>query len=415
MVKNTPGETPRSADCLLFATADWDTPYWTNKQHTADHLVQAGWRLLYIESVGIRAPKLGSGTDWRRLLRRLWRGLQGPRQVRPGLWVLSPLVIPFKHSHPVIRAFNQGYLSWTLARFCRRHGMPRPMIWTYHPYILEVVDRLQQPHGLQPGPLVYHCVDDLSAIPGIDATAFEAEEKRLLSRANAVFTTSQALYQRCRAVSPHVHDFPNVVDLTHFQQAAQPGPLPEDLARIPEPRIGYVGVLSDFKVDFPMLQAVAQSHPDWHFVLIGEEREGQQDPVLAQLAAQPNVHLLGHRAYSRLPDYLRGLSVGLLPTLVNDYTRSMFPMKYFEYLAAGLPVVATPLEFTRTHRQGLCIGHDAPSFAAAIDTQLRRGRLTPDEVQEAVGENTWPQRLQKMLAIVRQRKPVAPGQPPASA
>jgi glycosyltransferase involved in cell wall biosynthesis len=387
-------------DCLLFATADWDTPYWTNKQHTAAHLARAGWRVLYVESIGLRAPRVGSGTDLARLARRLWRGLRGPRQADSRLWVFSPLVIPFRHDHPAIRWLNQFLLGATLRRFMKRHRFDRPLVWTYHPYVLDLLDQLQAEPATATGPLVYHCVDDLSAIPGIDAEAFNREERRLLGRADHVFTTSAALQAKCAAHHPRVLDFPNVVDLDHFGQARSPGPLPAELQVIPSPRLAYVGALSDFKVDFPLLERVARSHPQWQVVLIGEEREGQADPRLASLAQLPNVHRLGHRPYQRLPDYLRGMDVGLLPTRINDYTRSMFPMKYFEYLAAGIPVVSTPLEFTRRHTQGLAIGADAGDFAQAIDAQLRRGRLTDQEVDAFVGENTWSRRLDKMLSHV---------------
>lgn len=386
--------------CLLFATADWDTPYWTNKQHTADHLAKAGWQVLYVESIGLRAPKVGSGTDWARIARRLWRGLRGPRHVAPGIWVYSPLVIPFRHDHPWIRSLNRGLLSHSLRRFIRSHRFVRPLVWTYHPFVLDLLKDLDADAATSTGPLVYHCVDDLSAIPGIDAKAFNAEEVRLLEKADHVFTTSAALHAKCAAHHTRVHDFPNVVDLDHFGQARSPGALPAELLAIPSPRLAYVGALSDFKVDFPLLEQVARAHPKWQVVLIGEEREGQADPLLASLAQLPNVHRLGHRPYQRLPDYLRGMDVGLLPTRINDYTRSMFPMKYFEYLAAGIPVVSTPLDFTRRHTHGLAIGADADGFAEAIATQLQRGRLTDEEVGAYVGENTWSHRLNKMLSRV---------------
>ena len=385
---------PASQDCILFATADWDTPYWTNKQHTAAHLAEAGWRVLYVESIGLRPPKLGSGTDWGRILRRLWRGLRGPRQVGKNLWVYSPLVVPFRHDHPWIRTVNRILLSGALRWFLRWRSFSRPMVWTYHPYIVDLLD------DLDAGPLVYHCVDDLAAIPGIDADAFNREEIRLLKVANHVFTTSPALQAKCSLHHTQVVDLPNVVDAAHFGQALESGPLPEDLTTIPSPRLVYVGALSDFKVDFTLLQALARQHPEWSFVLIGEEREGQHDLTLAEMCKLPNVHTLGHKPYAALPQYLRGMAVGLLPTRVNDYTRSMFPMKYFEYLAAGVPVASTPLEFTRHHHVGLCIGHDVPSFSRAIHDQLRRGRLTPDEAAGFVGENTWSRRLEKMLQIV---------------
>lgn len=389
-------------DCILFATADWDTPYWTNKQHTAAHLAKAGWRVLYVESVGLRAPKVGSSTDWRRIARRLWRGIQGPRQVQDRIWVISPLVIPFKHHHTWIRRFNQGFLAWTLARFCRQHQFRSPLLWTYHPYLLEQLTLMREHHGVTLGKLVYHCVDDLSAIPGIDAAAFNAEERRLLKEADVVFTTSMSLAAKCEPHNSQVHNLPNVVDVDHFSRANEPGPIPEDLKKIPTPRIGYVGALSDFKIDFKLLHEVALARPNWHFVLIGDEREGQANAVLATMSTLPNVHLLGHKPYEKLPDYLRGFDVGLLPTLTNEYTRSMFPMKFFEYITAGLPVVSTPLSFTKnllnSHR--LIVGNDSESFSNAIAKQLKTGRHNDQVSHGIVGDNNWSVRLHKMLEII---------------
>lgn len=379
------------SDCLLFSTADWDTPYWTNKQHTAHHLAQQGIRVLYVESVGLRAPNLASGRDLARIWKRLLRSFRAPRPVENGVWVLSPLVIPFKHQWSLIRTVNQGLLRWSIRYFLKAQSFIHPMVWTYHPFMLEAVD------GISTGPLVYHCVDDLSAIPGIDTEAFIREEQRLLAAANVVFTTSPALRDKCGVYNSNVHDFPNVADAEHFSQALRQGNLPADMVPIPEPRIGYVGVLSDFKVDFQLLLDVARQKPEWQFVLIGEEREGQSSPLVRQLQTLPNVHFLGYRPYEMLPSYLRGFNVALLPTLLNEYTRAMFPMKYFEYLAAGVPVVATPLEFTQHHLAGLEVGYDAKSFEKSIQRQLQRGKLTPQEVANFVGENTWGERLKKML------------------
>ncbi|MDE1182992.1 glycosyltransferase [Paraburkholderia sp.] len=385
-------------DCILFSTADWSEPYWTNKQHTARILAQRGWRVLYIESVGLRSPKLGSARDWKRIWRRLWSGLRsfvvGPPQREHGVWVLSPLMFPSKHHLPIVRKFNQAMLRWTLSRFAGAHRFSEPLVWTYHPFMLEGIAALDR------GPLVYHCVDDLAAIPGVDVAAFERAEHELLARSEAVFTTAAALEARCSQHNGNTHFFANVADAAHFGRAMQPGVVPADLAAIPEPRIIYHGVLSDFKVDFQLILDAAKARPDWHWIFIGEEREGQRSAFVPLLSQLPNVHFLGYRSYEQLPDYLRGMNVGLLPTLLNDYTRSMFPMKFYEYLAAGLPVVSTPLDFAREPLAGLKVGGDLDAFLHGVSVQLERGRLNADEVRAAVGDNTWERRLEKMLAII---------------
>ena len=387
--------TPR--DCVLFSTADWDEPYWTNKQHTASIMAARGWRVLYVESVGFRSPKVGSGRDWARLWRRLWRGMQslalGPPRRATNIWVLSPLMVPAKHHWPIIRALNQALLRWSVGRFAKSHRFVKPVVWTYHPFMLDAITTLAR------GPLVYHCVDDIAAIPGVDVAAFRNAQKALAAQCEAVFTTAMSLKEQCQQDNPNTYYFGNVVDSEHFGQAIEAGLVPAELAAIPEPRLVYHGVLSDFKVDFPLILKTAMARPEWHWVIIGEQREGQRSEMLAQLARLPNVHLLGYRSYQNLPQYLRAMQVGVLPTLLNEYTRSMFPMKFYEYLAAGLPVVSTPLDFAKEPRTGLEVGGDVEGFLSAIEKQLQRGKLTAEQVRAAVGDNTWQRRLDKMLAI----------------
>lgn len=383
---------------IVFSTADWDAPYWTNKQHTTVQLAKEGYQVLYVESIGLRTPKLSSGRDLSRMARRLRRAVMGTREVEAGIWVLSPLVIPLAHHSPFVRVFNRNMLKFALRRFLRKYSFGKPMIWTYHPFMLDAIE------GIVTGPIVYHCVDDLSAVPGIDSENFKSEERRLLKVAKTVFTTSKVLEGLCSVYNGNVHNFQNVVDMEHFGQALDSGPTPKDLELIPIPRLVYIGALSNYKVDFKLLYDVADQKPDWHFILIGEEIEGQSNQIVRRLKNLSNVHFLGYRPYQILPDYLRGMNVALLPTLINDYTRAMFPMKYFEYLAAGVPVVSTQLDFTRQHRDGLVVADGVDEFIQGIEWQLSRGRLSTQEAYSFVTDNTWGARLKKMLKIVETTK-----------
>lgn len=385
------------AACILFATADWDEPYWTNKQHCARSLAELGTKVLYVESVGLRSPMAGSRKDWGRLWNRLRNGLRslvlGAAGRAPGIFVLSPLQVPAGYRHRATRALNRWLLKAAIVRSTRQQRFENPLIWTYHPFMLDVIE------GMATGSLLYHCVDDLAAVPGVDAPAFRAAERRLLACADIVFATAPSLAEHCKQYNPNTHYLSNVVDAEHFGKALKPGPIPHDLACIPEPRLCYHGVLSDFKVDFQLLIDCARSKPEWNWVLIGEEREGQTSQLVAELRTLPNVHFLGYRTYAQLPNYLRGMQVGLLPSLINDYTRGMFPMKYYEYLAAGLPVVSTLLDFTRNTPPRLITGGDEVAFIAAIKGQLDGGKLNTDAANAAVGANTWLERLAAMLRI----------------
>ena len=386
-------------ECVLFATADWDEPYWTNKQHTAKTFAQLGWKVLYVESVGLRGPSLSSGKDWKRIWNRLWRGLRclafGPHMAEKDIWIMSPLAIPGVHGHPLFGRLNTLLIRSPLRRFLVRKKWSKPLIWTYHPFMLELLG------GVDCGKVVYHCVDDLGAVPMIDSAAVNAAEQKLLKQCDAVFVTNENLLSKCQPFNSNTHYFPNVVDFEHFSKARANGPLPADLAAIPEPRIVYMGVLSDFKVDFKLIYDVALARSDWHWVILGTEREGQKSKWIPRLKSLQNIHFLGRKAYQDLPTYLADCQVGALPTLCNDYTRSMFPMKFYEYLAAGLPVVSTPFDFTKDIKDGIKTGSSTETFVSAIYQQIKRGRLTPKESYQFVGENTWHQRTRKILQYIK--------------
>lgn len=381
--------------CILFATADWDEPYWTNKQHCAQSLAELGTKVLYVESVGLRSPKAGSRKDLSRLWNRLCKGLRshvlGAVEREPDVYVLSPLQVPAGHRYRLTRTLNRLLLKAAITRSARQLHFSKPLIWTYHPFMIDVIE------GAEKQALIYHCVDDLASIPGVDFEAFRAAERDLLRDADIVFATAPSLAEHCEKFNSNTHYLSNVVDAEHFGRALEPGCIPDDLACIPEPRLCYHGVLSDFKVDFQLLLEVASLRPEWSWVLIGEEREGQKSALVAALRKLPNVHFLGYRPYGQLPEYLRGMHVGLLPSLINQYTRGMFPMKYYEYVAAGLSVVSTPLNFSRACLPELRVAKTSAEFVAEIECKLLHGRLTSMAAREAVGQNTWHARIRKML------------------
>ena len=169
------------ADFVVLATADWDHPLWTNKQHTALTLATAGHRVLYVESLGIRPPRVGAA-DRTRIVRRLRRMLQVPRQRRERLWVWSPPVLPGGHSGLAL-CFNRRLFQTGLLLACRWLGFTNPILWTYNP----LTSRYLDPEGFAGS--VYHCVDRIQDQPGMPVTLIEASEQALLKAVDVVFAT----------------------------------------------------------------------------------------------------------------------------------------------------------------------------------------------------------------------------------
>ena len=378
----------RSIVCLGFA--EWDAELWTNQQHLMARLARDN-RVLFVESLGLRQPRL-AGRDLTRMARRVRKALAGPRAV-DGLHVLSPLVIPL-HGRRGIEPLNARLVQLQVARATRRLGIERPLLWSYVPQAEWLVETLQ------PSAIVYHCVDDIAAQKGVRSDAFRVAEGRFASRADLVLASAPALAERMRTLNDNVFYAPNVADTARFATALDDGLVDPGLATLPHPRIVFTGAVVATKLDLDLIEGLAKARPDWSIALVGPVGPGDPLTDISRLRGLPNVHLLGARAYDELPNVLRGADAALVPYAINDLTRSVFPMKVFEYLAAGLPVVTTPLPaLART--DGVMVAADAPATVAAVERALaedvdgtRRAR------SQAVLGHSWESRLDEIAAYL---------------
>lgn len=321
-------------DIVCIGSADWATELPIN-QHQLMGRLAAENNVLFVESLGLRKPQL-AGRDLSRLWRRLKRGLRGARPAPEGLHVLSPLVLPL-HSKEAVRRLNRWLLRRQVKRAARKLKMDEPILWAYVPQAEAVID------ALDPSLVVYHCVDDVAAQKGVDAESFREAEERFARRADLVLASAPALAERMRTLSDHVLYAPNVADTGTFATALEPGPVDPDVDKLPRPRLAFQGAIVATKLDIQLLAQTAALRPDWSIVLVGPRGAGDPTGDLSPLDEAPNIHLIGPRQASDLPKVLRGADIGLIPYAINDLTRSVFPMKVYEYLAAGLPVLATPL------------------------------------------------------------------------
>ena len=373
-------------DVIMLSTADWDAELWTNKQHTARSLRDHGARVLYVESMGLRRPSLRK-QDRRRMVRRLLRIARRPVEVEPGIWRMSPLAVPLQ-CYAAVRWLNRAVTSALLAHWSKRLLASRPQIWTYNPLTTALV---RLPACAK---LIYHCVDDISAQPSMPSDQIGRFESDLVRRADHVFVTSRSLEARWSAVG-RVTYLPNCVDVVHFRSGGEPGDGP--LAAIPHPRVGFVGALAGYKVNSELVLEVARAHPDWPIVLIGPVVDSAKG--FAELFVEPNVFHLGSCRYEELPSLMSGLDVGLIPARLNSYTTSMFPMKFFEYLAAGVPVVATDLPALQEYRDIAAVVRDE-DYVAAVEEVLSGRRPRAEQVDEVVAMNSYTRRTERMLAVI---------------
>ncbi|AII42208.1 hypothetical protein KR100_02165 [Synechococcus sp. KORDI-100] len=353
------------ADVILLSTADWDHPLWTNKQHLAVSLADAGHRVLYVDSLGVRSARAGR-SDAGRILRRLRRSLAPLREVRERIWVLSPLVLPGQISGLAGR-LNRWSLNLALfwADWCL--DLRTPLLWTFNPNTRFYL-KLGRFHST-----IYHCVDRIQAQPGMPVAALETAEQDLCGAVNAVFTTAPQLQKTLAPLNAGTHLFGNVADAGHFAQARSDlVQRPRDLPTSDGPCLMFIGAIDAYKLDLPLFEALVAGNPQWTFVLIGPVGETDPSTDASALTAHANAHWLGPKPYSELPAYLAAADVALLPLQLNDYTRHMYPMKFFEYLAAGCPVVSTAIPSLLDQADVACLcPPEVEPFQAAIAALLK--------------------------------------------
>lgn len=205
------------------------------------------------------------------------------------------------------------------------------IFWYYTPMAIEFSDHFK------PQATVYDCMDELTAFK-FAPPKLKLFEQLLLAKADLVFTGGESLYQAKKNLHPKVFAFPSSIDLQHFEKARNLAGEPACQAVVPSPKLGFFGVI-DERIDTRLLAEMADLRPEWQFVMIGPIVKILPD----DLPSRPNIHYLGKKAYDELPAYLSAWDIALMPFAMNESTRFISPTKTPEYLAAGKPVISTPV------------------------------------------------------------------------
>ncbi len=362
---------------------------WTNKQHIMSRLGRTH-RVIHVNFGPCNHPARLLGPSLTRT-----DGVTVAEFFAPG-----GLIQKLDPSHP-IRIWAQFDLrARALGRYLASAHIDDAILWVYHPGYGAQIAAL--PHRL----LVYDCVDEYTEFPEYRAHPawLAARDEALCRRADVVFTTAQGLFEDKRRFNPdNTYLVHNVGDAAHFGHALDAGvTVPPDLARLPRPIIGFVGAVSSYKIDVELVVALARQRRDWSIVLIGPKNTGDRTSV-APLEREPNIHLLGRRDYASLPAYVKGFDVSLIPYRLNAYTARCFPIKFFELLASGKPLVITPLPALAGYFDAVRVAGDADALAAHCAEAMRDPQAGMPERLALAAQNDWQSRIDKLMAQVERR------------
>ena len=374
---------------IVAFAKDWhEDP--TSNHHVLRELAKTR-RVLWLNSLATRTPKLSSGRDLGKIKRKLGEFVRGPQNVENDLWVMSPLVLPLPHS-AVARAINRQVLRATIRALRLRLGIKDFQLWTFLPNTADYVGTLGESLS------VYYCVDEWSMFSYLDKEQTVAAEHKLLDRVDAVFAINHALADAKRERNQATYVSPHGVDHAQFARALDDATVvPADIASLPHPRIGFYGTLQTW-VDFELIAHIARARPAWQIVLIG-----QQLADVSALRGLPNVHLLGQKRHDELPAYCKGFDVGMIPYRIDERMAFVNPLKLREYLSAGIPVVSTAVPEVMRYANLCEIATTPAEFIGAIE------RVLADTTREArrarsaaMTKETWAARVAEVTQTVDQ-------------
>jgi UDP-galactopyranose mutase len=300
------------------------------------------------------------------------------------------VVVP--HLPEQARGDGEGLQRTLLDQLFAEHDIGEHVLWYYTPMPVAWT------RHLDPAAVVYDCMDELSAFRGAPPE-LKQREAELFRRADLVFTGGRSLYEVKREQHPEVHAFPSSIDRAHFARAREITADPPDQAGIPHPRLGFFGVV-DERLDIELLDAVAAARPDWQLVIIGPVVKIEPEA----LPRRPNIHYLGPKQYQELPSYIAGWDVATLLFAMNDSTRFISPTKTPEYLAAGKPVVSTPIRDVVRPYGELDLVHIAATpdeFVVAAEAALAEdGEARVRAADEFLSQTSWDETWSRMWGLV---------------
>jgi len=381
---------------IYFGPGPWEG-MWRNRHQLMSRFARHN-RVLYVQPPNYWRKSLSQvlEKDEHRLGHLKLAG--GIQQISNGLYVYhSPLITPLAGRWP-LDALTRWLWWQTFSWALRPMNFDNPIVWIARPEWQWIVGRLRERLT------IYHVVDEYSAYQGLTPDTAEhirQVEQQVLSRADLVVAVSPPLVESKRAHNPHTHLVANGVDAQAFSQTgAAP---PADLAELPRPRILYAGLIGA-RLDLEMLATVARRRSNWSWVLLGEVNVAGVGHAMAQLQALANVHFLGVKPVNEVPTYLAACDVCVLPYRRDAEANYIDPLKLYEGLAAGKPVVATPIPAVQPFMD--LIRH--ASTADELEWQISAAThdITVEAVarrRAAVATHTWDARVEQLSQIVHTR------------
>ncbi|MCL2546827.1 MAG: glycosyltransferase [Oscillospiraceae bacterium] len=305
-------------------------PLPTSKQHIMSRLSDA--EILYFDPPITHIARFKDKSAKERL-KAYKTSTKVPEAKSPLTVYAMPPVLPFFNKWRWVNRRNQKKLAKFVKQKMRQHGFENPILWVYNYTAADLIQHI--PHSA----VIYHCVDRHSGYPSklMNPVLVDDMDADLCKQADLVLVTAAGLRTRLAPLCRDLRLMPNGVDFDRFH-STEPLPVPDDMAAIPRPIFGFSGAIQEW-IDIGLIAHTAKARPDWSFAFASWTLPGVDDSVLKGL---PNIHMLGRKPFADVPQYVNAFDVCLHPGHDNELSRDVSPLKFYEYLATGKPIVSTP-------------------------------------------------------------------------
>lgn len=294
------------------------------------------------------------------------------------------------------RLINEAVMRRHVDNVARDLGLVAPILWLNSHSAVHMVGKMRE------SATIYDITDDWTEFTQSKSLTrlIRQQDLELCRRADAVIVCSQKLYDLKRNLAQHLYLIPNGVDAQHYSKVLQGTNSSPDIAsRWPKPVLGYTGTIHPDRVDMNLVEAVARKMPHASIVLVGPVLLATQ--YVSRFKSLKNVFFTGPVPYSRLPDYMSAFDVCITPHCMTPFTESLNPIKLWEYLASGKPVVSTNVAGFRDYPRLVNLADDADSFVAAVQNALHEDPALQEERRAEARQHSWESRVDAVEAVIK--------------
>jgi glycosyltransferase involved in cell wall biosynthesis len=378
-------------DIIIICGMYYHDRFWTSKQHIASRLAKRH-RVLFVEPAPLFIAPILFPRDYKNWTK--W--LSGLKREDENLFLYAPppLRIPADTRYTIIDKLNQNIIVFFASRASKRLEFKNPVIWSFDYRASEFKGKFNE------SLFVYHCVDEWAEmpVPFLKKETIRKIESRLAENADIIFTSARKLEERLSEINKNTFYMPHGVDYGHFSQDIDnDSPLPEDIKDIKGAVVGFIGTIESW-VDIGLIEYIARQKQEWILLFVG--MIGHSADV-SSLKKYKNIIFTGLKKREELPKYLKAMDVCIIPFKINKLTEGVNPLKLYEYLAAGKPVVSTPLPEVKRIGDEVKIANGYDSFITALEESISKNRKEDIENRRRLArENSWDVRVNQMEEII---------------